>query len=150
MAKLSSLIADKTVAFDTAPLIYYIEEHPEYLTVADDLFSAIDLGMARGISSVLTLLEVLIKPLRNKHHALADSYLELLTNSAGITLFPLDEIISRGAAELRAKYVWLRTPDAIQIATAIEHRADLTITNDERWKDLTEIQVLFLKDFRSG
>jgi hypothetical protein len=30
------------VAFDTGPLIYYIEEHPDYLAVADELFGALD------------------------------------------------------------------------------------------------------------
>jgi len=28
--KLTTAISGKLVAFDTAPLIYYIEEHPEY------------------------------------------------------------------------------------------------------------------------
>jgi predicted nucleic acid-binding protein len=44
-------------------------------------------------------------------------------------------------------YIWIRTPDAIQIATALQNEADLIVTNDERWKRLTEIQVVLLKDF---
>jgi len=31
VGQLNSLITGKLVAFDSAPLIYYIEEHPEYL-----------------------------------------------------------------------------------------------------------------------
>jgi hypothetical protein len=30
VGQLTSLIAGKLVAFDTGPLIYYIEEHPDY------------------------------------------------------------------------------------------------------------------------
>ena len=41
MGKLSSLVEGKLIAFDSAPLIYYIEEHPEYLAVADELFDAL-------------------------------------------------------------------------------------------------------------
>ncbi len=57
MGKLTSIITGKLVAFDSAPLIYYLEEHPAYLSVADELFDAIDGGMARGMTSALTLLD---------------------------------------------------------------------------------------------
>ena len=33
MGQLTTLISGKLDAFDTAPLIYYIEEHPDYLRV---------------------------------------------------------------------------------------------------------------------
>jgi hypothetical protein len=42
VGQLTSLISGKLVAFDTGPLIYYIEEHPDYLSRADELFSALD------------------------------------------------------------------------------------------------------------
>ena len=42
MGELTNLIAGKLVAFDTAPLIYYIEEHPHYLPIVDELFNAFD------------------------------------------------------------------------------------------------------------
>jgi hypothetical protein len=42
VGKLTTLIDGKLVAFDTAPLIYYIEEHPEYLPLADELFDIFD------------------------------------------------------------------------------------------------------------
>lgn len=50
MGQLTPLIAGKLVAFDTGPLIYYIEEHPDYLSPADELFGAFDSGAARGIA----------------------------------------------------------------------------------------------------
>lgn len=45
------------------------------------------------------------------------------------------------SAWLRAKYDWLRgrRPDAIQVATAIRNRAELIVTNDDRWRRLAEI-----------
>ncbi len=72
MEKLTSLVANKLVAFDSAPLIYYIEENPKYLPVADELFDSIDQGLTHGITSVLTLLEVLVLPLRTDHGELAE------------------------------------------------------------------------------
>jgi hypothetical protein len=39
VGRLSSVIAGKALAFDTSPLIYYIEQHPQYSQVTDDLFN---------------------------------------------------------------------------------------------------------------
>ena len=88
MGQLTSLITGKLVAFDSAPLIYYIEEHAEYLAIADELFGLLDSGAARGMTSVLTLEEVLVKPLKEGRAELADQYRQVLTNSTNITLHP--------------------------------------------------------------
>ncbi len=48
---------------------------------------------------------------------------------------------------MRAKYGWLRTPDALQIATAINHQAQVIVTNDDRWQQLVEIEVAILSKF---
>lgn len=37
MGKLTAAITGKLVAFDSAPLIYYFEEHIQYLAPADEL-----------------------------------------------------------------------------------------------------------------
>jgi hypothetical protein len=78
VGKLTSLIQGKLVAFDSAPLIYYLEKHPRYL------------------------------PLSNP---------------------------------------WVRTPDALQIATAVGHGAQPIVTNDNRWKRLSEIPVVVFDDY---
>lgn len=49
------------------------------------------------------------------------------------------------AAELRAKYN-LRTPDSIQLATAIEYNADYFLTNDIRLKSVAEINSIILSE----
>ncbi len=147
MGQLTPLIAGKLVAFDTGPLIYYIEEHPDYLSLADELFNALDSGNARGMTSVLTLQEVLVKPLRENRQDLADKYQQLLTNSTSVTLYEVDQAVCETAARLRAKYLWLRTPDALQLATAIMHNAQVVVTNDERWRAISEVVVLVLRDF---
>jgi predicted nucleic acid-binding protein len=53
------------------------------------------------------------------------------------------------AAHIRGKYSWLRTPDAIQLATALEHGAGVVITNDEKWRRISELPTLVLKDYLS-
>jgi predicted nucleic acid-binding protein len=89
---------------------------------------------------------VLVKPMRESADDVADKYREILTNSANIDLHPIWADVSETAAKLRSQYTWLRTPDAIQIATAIEHGADTIVSNDDRWKRISEIEVIVLQD----
>jgi len=89
---------------------------------------------------------VLVKPLRDGRLDLADNYRQVLTNSANVALEVIDESICESAAQLRAKYLWLRTPEALQIATAVRHGAEIMVTNDEGWKRSTELEVTVLRD----
>lgn len=50
------------VAIDTVAFIYFIEEHPRYLPLVDELFRAVDAGRLPAVTSELTLLEVLVFP----------------------------------------------------------------------------------------
>jgi predicted nucleic acid-binding protein len=52
--------------------------------------------------------------------------------------------LARKAAELRASYR-LRTPDAIQLAAAIELGARVFLTNDDRIHGITEIEIVVLE-----
>ena len=147
MGKLTPAITGKLVAFDSAPLIYYFEEHIEYLAAADELFNAISQGLTRGMTSILTLLEVLVKPLHSGRHDLAGDYRRILCNTQGVAIYPIDRNICERAAQLRADNIWLGTPDAVQIATALEHGAEVIVTNDERWKRLSQIPIVVMKDY---
>ena len=52
------------VELDTAPLIYFIEEHPVYLPLFHPFFEAVDRGDLQVVTSTLTLTEVLAYPYR--------------------------------------------------------------------------------------
>ena len=150
MGKISSAVSGKLFAFDSAPLIYYLETHPEYSAVADELFGAIREGAASGLTSTKTLMEVLVLPIREGRKSLAEQYRRLLTRTRGISIIPVDSTFSEIAAKLRARHGWLRTPDALQVGTALVQRADLIVTNDERWKRLSEIPVIVLNDYAAA
>jgi predicted nucleic acid-binding protein len=150
VGKLTRDVQGKLVFFDSAPLIYYVEQHPEYAQPVEDLFEALDRGEARGATSVLTLVEVLTKPLRDGRLDLAAEYRSVLMEAVGVTVYPINEEICERAAQLRANHRWLRTPDALQVATALEYGAHMIVTNDESWRRLTEIAVVILRDYTPG
>ena len=66
-------------------------------------------------------------PLREGKTELADEYRKNLLQSPGMTTVPLDESIAEAAAGLRARY-HVRTPDAIQLATAHRVRDILPVS----------------------
>ncbi|MFB3923584.1 MAG: type II toxin-antitoxin system VapC family toxin [Terriglobia bacterium] len=147
MGQISLAVRDKVVAFDSAPLIYYLEDHPKFSNLAHEVFDSIHQGHTIGITSIVSLMEVLVLPLRRGHAELADQYRRLLLHTRAVTIAPVDLPVCEWAARLRAKHAWLRSPDALQFATAITNKADLVVTNDERWKRLMEIPVIVLSDF---
>lgn len=132
---------------DTAPIIYYIEENSKYLHIVDQIFPRLNQGIF-AFSSILTLTEVLPHPLRQNNHDLAKRYRDFLLHSRNFVLYSVDETVAERAAEIRAQYQY-RTPDAIQLATGLEHNATLFITNDKRLKNFPELTVLVLDDFLS-
>lgn len=132
----------KTVGLDTAPLIYFIEENPVYLDTVRHFFEAADRGVFSVVTSTITLLEVLVHPFRKNDAALADEYRDILLHSNLITT-TISNSISEKAAKLRASHN-IRTPDAIQIATALDAGASHFLTNDADLPEIPEIQIVFL------
>ena len=120
-----------SVALDTAVFIYFIEEDPHFLPLIDPLFREADEGTRELVTSALTLLEVLVVPLRVRNRAVADRYEALLTRSRGIRLVALTQDQLRAAAQLRAT-TSVKTPDALQLVAAIGAGCQTFLTNDRR------------------
>jgi len=138
-------LKNKKVFLDTAPLIYYIEENQRYSTVLNKLFLDNSKGEFLFQTSVITLLEVLVLPMRQNEIQLVEQYQNILCNSTSIDIFDLNVEIAKRAAGYRAKY-GLKTPDSIQVATAIYASADYFFTNDIQLKAVKEIEVLVLDE----
>lgn len=119
----------ETVGLDTAPLIYFIERHPAYAAKPKLFFAAAGRREFRIVTSLVTLLEVLVHPLRNGRDDLAREYRDILLRSPSLTALPVGEEIAEEAARLRALHS-VRTPDAIQLATAKIAGATWFLTND--------------------
>ncbi len=130
------------VGLDTAPLIYFIEEHTTYLGALTEFFETVDKGEVNVVTSTITLTEVLIHPLRSQNVDLAAEYREILLNSNITTLDISSEIAEYGAL-LRSQYN-LRTPDALHIAKAIKSGAGFFLTNDTKLPKIPTIDFLIL------
>lgn len=137
----------KMVGLDTAPLIYFIEENPAYLETVRPFFEAIDRREFSAVTSVVTLLAVLVHPFRRGDTKLAEQYRDILLNAEGLTTILLSQDIAEEAARLRVTHN-LRTPDAIQIATALHEGATFFLTNDDHLPSVAGLKVLVLDELK--
>src|SRR5688572_5191634 len=143
----TSDFSSKTIFLDTAPLIYFIEGNSEYQEVLSTLFQLNDEGSFSFITSAITLIEVMVKPLKEGKIEVAKQYKDILTTAPGIEVFDVTSSISMVAAQLRADFN-IKTPDAIQLATAIEGGADYFLTNDNKLKTIGKIEVVMLNELK--
>lgn len=135
----------KRVLIDTCVWIYHFEQHPQLGVPAGRVIGALEEGKFRGIASELTLLELTVQPLQLGRQDVADDYEVLLDYFPHLELFPVSREILLDAAALRARQK-LRTPDAIQVATALRADATLAVTNDKAWRAVPLIETVLLAD----
>ena len=144
--KISDALAGiQRLAIETAPLIYFIEKNPIYLDRMRVIMRLIDEGAITGVSSVITLTEVLTQPAKIGNHEVKTAYRKILVDSRNFELVSIDVPIAEYAADLRARYS-LKTPDALQVAAAIHSGCDALLTNDFGIRRVTELRVLILDD----
>jgi predicted nucleic acid-binding protein len=137
----------KTIGLDTQPFIYHFQENPVFLPLTEMIFQAVEKGEVRASTSTITLMEVLVKPKREGNAKAFEEYKFLLQTFPNLTLRHLDEEVAEKAAEIRAQYN-IRPPDAIQLASAFAENAEAFVTNDERLRRFSEIEILILNDYR--
>ena len=77
-----------TVGLDAGPLIYYIEEHPSFLPKIKPFFEAAERNEFRIVTSYVTLIEVLVHPLRKGRPELAEEYRNILLQSYALSAIP--------------------------------------------------------------
>ena len=131
------------VAIDTMIFIYAFEEHPAYASLLRTFFAALEKGEMEAVTSTVTITECLTQPYRKKDFSLAAQYMVLFRNFPHLSVVPVTDDIAERAAFLRA-HQNLRTPDALQLATAIISGSNFFLTNDESLSFISNIPILIL------
>jgi predicted nucleic acid-binding protein len=141
-------IQGSIVCLDVAPIIYYVERNASYTKLIDPFFEAIQHNKFTAITSVTTLLEVLVYPIRRNDNELVQKYQSILSNARQINVLTVDRDVAEEAARLRAIHN-LRTPDSIHMATALVSNAKYFLTNDLRLPSLSNLTVLKLDELKT-
>lgn len=132
------------VYVDSMTIIYTVERFPIYWPVLQPLWLAAQAGNVDVVSSELSLMEVLVGPLKSGNAALQTTFEQLLLG-ADTRLLPITQAILREAARLRAT-TRLRTPDALHAATAQHMSCVMFVTNDVAFRGVANLPAVILDD----
>lgn len=142
----AALRAHRHIALDTCIFIYQWEANPRYSPLTDLIFSSLERGDFTATTSTISIAELLVHPYRQQDLARVHTLVGLLSTYPHLQwLAPGFDIAAR-AAELRAQHR-LRTPDALQAATAAYAGATAMLTNDPIFKRVPDFEVLILDDY---
>ena len=130
---------------DANVFIYAVEDAGPLGDVVRDVFTRIDRGEFVGLTSELTLSEVLVRPIRNGDLHGRREFELLLADRPTLGVVPVDRDVLIRAAEVRAAST-LKLPDAIHAATALDHGCTSFPTNDARFAAYAPLPVLLASD----
>ena len=141
----SLLRSHNTVALDTSVLIYQLEKNPRYFPLSDAVFAWLEHPDNSAVTSTLSMTELLVPAHRDGDTRRLQHYRGLLTTYPGLAWLHPDIVIADTSARLRAEYR-LKTPDAIQAATAIQSKVSIFLTNDPIFQRVKELETLVLDE----
>ena len=134
------------IGLDTSIFIYHLEDHPRYSPLTEIIFSALENGINKGVTSYLTLMEILVKPKTEGLLQVARDYEYYLTTFPNLTFYEMGLDVARQASDLRSADR-IKAPDAIQVATAILCGASAFLTNDKIFERVKGVDILILDKF---
>ena len=147
MKRLQDFLKNHSViGLDTSIFIYHLEDHPRYSPLTEVIFNTLEKGINRGVTSYLTLIEVLVKPKTEGLLHAARDYEYYLTTFPNLTFCEMGLDVARKASDVRAAER-MKAPDAIQLATALVYGATAFLTNDRIFERVKGIDILILDKF---
>jgi predicted nucleic acid-binding protein len=133
----------RRIALDASVFIYQLEANPRYVALTDRIFAWLERSDHRAVASTITMTELLVQPYRDSEEQRVDEFYALLTTYSNLDWIAPDLEVADIAARLRATHR-LRTPDALQAATAIRAQATGLVTNDPVFERVGAFETLVL------
>ncbi len=135
---LSGLPPHALLLLDSAPIIYFFEDHPQYAPRFDPLFEMHSRGLVRFAVTTVTAAEVLTGPVAAGDETLVRRCRGILESWHVVGL---DAAIAESAARLRGS-LRLKLADAVQVASALAVNADALVTHDRDFSNVTALRVI--------
>jgi uncharacterized protein len=131
------------ILFLDTNIVIYAVENPVVLGAKANarLAAARTVGAAFMISDLVRM-EALVGPLKHGNAALQQDYRQFFASS-GMTVVSITAAVCDQAARIRAAHN-IKSLDALQLAAAIEHGANVFLTADARLSSFTGLTVELL------
>jgi predicted nucleic acid-binding protein len=136
----------KRVYFDTAPIIYALENALGFAECAIPFLQASGDRELVGFTGSATLAEMLVKPLREGNKDYAEQLKTLFLSGDIFQCAEHSTDVFILAASLRASNNY-RAIDALQLATSITLGCHFFVTNDTAFKSTSTTEVVLLNQF---
>ncbi|MGE5527679.1 MAG: type II toxin-antitoxin system VapC family toxin [Patescibacteria group bacterium] len=128
------------VMIDTCCFIYHLQAdaYPTQAPHVEELFKKIERGDLLGLTSPITIAEIMTKPRQLGLDDVVYAYKLVLLNFPNLRIPPIDATVADKASSLTARF-GLKLPDALQIALGLTHGASAFVTFD---RDLRRVAPL--------
>ena len=133
----------KKIFLDTSPIVYYLENSELYYIFMKNFWNKYE--NSDYITSTVTMTEYLTYPYQQNNLRLINAFYDFI-DGMEIEVRNIDKIIAKKAAQIRAKYRFFKTMDALQLATACLSGCDLFLTNYRQLKQFTEIECILVAE----
>jgi predicted nucleic acid-binding protein len=128
---------------DTNIVIYVVEGNPVFAPKALLRLAAAQSAGDSFMISDLTRMECLVGPLKTNNTAVQASFLAFFARS-DVQVVAVTAAVCDRAARIRATHNF-KPMDALQLAAAVEHGANVFLTADARLASFTDVTVEVLK-----
>lgn len=139
-------LESKVIGVDTMLFIYLFENNKKYFSIIKEFFNLLEKEKIIVVTSIISPIEIISISSIEDYPEKQRLYLSFFKKMKNLKVKEISWELVEKVGYFRRKYN-LRTPDAIQLVTAIDSRAQIFITNDTRFKKITEISVLILDEF---
>lgn len=133
------------IGLDTSVFIFQVERNEKYLDIVAPIFMWLESPRAQAVTSTITMLELLVLPYRAADIDRVNMFYALLSTFPHLEWVAPSLRIADIGAQLRAEHR-LRTPDALQAATAISRNATGFVSNDSAFRRVAGLEVIVLDD----
>jgi predicted nucleic acid-binding protein len=133
----------RRIVLDTSVFIYQLEANPRYVGLTDPIFAWLERPDHAAVTSTITMTELLVQPYRDSGEQRADEFYALLATYPNLDWIAPNLEVADIAARIRAAHR-LRTPDALQAATAVHAQATGLVTNDPVFAQVEAFETLVL------
>ena len=136
----------KRVYFDTNIIIYLIEGLSEYQSIINEIQDLLSSSDCEAVTSALTICEALIMPFKMDSSEGISLYRSFLEESGVFDLMETSRDTFVQSAFV-AGTTSMKTPDAIHVATALESKCDIFLTNDKKIKTPKNLEKILISEF---
>lgn len=131
------MVVKTTLALDSMIFIYHFDHVEPYFTHTTKLFTKAQKGEYEVVTSLISVIEALSFIDYRLSPEIIKEINIYFQEAKYLHVVDVNWNIAQEASRLRREYKYLRTPDAIQLATAIVSQANIFITNDTKLKTLS-------------